>query len=139
MQLTVHVHGVRHTRIPVHSLAAVLQFKAVAFAIPELPTIWRNRGLHPGKEFQDWVRTQLEDKHITTVAQLLNRMSLAEAGLEIRPGAQRYTADNAMFGVDNPADISKAELKLVTSDIVTQTKVVFPDMADLYYAVSVTD
>jgi NTE family protein len=116
-----------------------LQTWAILKALPEVPGIWKRCGLHPGDEFQKWIRDVLaaqkqNGKGITTVQQLLDRMKLAESGLTIREGVT--PPGNRAFMVGYPDDISKAELKLVTSDIVTQTKVVFPDMADLYYAVS---
>uniref|UniRef100_A0A383WDF1 Patatin n=1 Tax=Tetradesmus obliquus TaxID=3088 RepID=A0A383WDF1_TETOB len=101
---------------------------AVAKALPELPRIWQNRGLHPGNEFQDWVKKQLEDKGIENVAGLHEAMSLDRLSnkVHLREGVQR--------SAEELAGISRATLKLVASDISTQTKVVFPDMANLYYA-----
>lgn len=107
-----------------------MQAWAVAKALPELPRIWQNRGLHPGNEFQDWVKKQLEDKGIENVAGLHEAMSLDRLSnkVHLREGVQR--------SAEELAGISRATLKLVASDISTQTKVVFPDMANLYYAVS---
>ncbi|WIA37128.1 hypothetical protein OEZ86_014091 [Tetradesmus obliquus] len=99
---------------------------AVAKTLPELPHIWKNRGLHPGDKFEAWVKEQLTDKGITDVAGLHARMSLDKSGLQIREGV--------LCSAEELAEISRATLKLVASDVTTQTKVVFPDMADLYYA-----
>lgn len=107
---------------------ALVQACAVAKALPELPRIWQNRGLHPGNKFQDWVKEQLEG--IENVAGLHEAMSLDRLSnkVHLREGVQR--------SAEELAGISRATLKLVASDISTQTKVVFPDMANLYYAVS---
>jgi hypothetical protein len=107
---------------------------AIIKALPEVCGIWQRCGLHPGDKFQDWIRDILKKEKIATVQQLQDRMDLAKSGLTIREGVT--PPDNRASMVGDAADVSKAELKLVTSDIVTQTKVVFPEDAKLYYAVS---
>jgi hypothetical protein len=83
------------------------------------------------------VQGHLKENGVSTVADLQKKMSLEGLGIEVRPDRiiVEPRANNGAFAVDRPEDIDKAELKLVASDIVTQTKVVFPDMANLYFEV----
>lgn len=84
------------------------------------------------------MKGHLNENGVSTVADLKKKMSLEGLGLHVR-------SDRIVVGPpsnsgapsleDRPEYIDKAELKLVASDIVTQTKVVFPDMADLYFKV----
>lgn len=107
----------------------------------ELKGVWSRRGIHPGDAFQDWVRKLLKENDITTVAQLKDKMAIDKSlGLHVRPERDSTAGPGkgpfeARMATDLN-DITTASLKLVTSDVVTQTKVVLPEMAQLYHKVT---
>ncbi len=76
-------------------------------------------GLNPGDAFMEWLETQLKVAGIETLADLEDRMTPPK--LKTREGKS----------------LSKKEagvrLAVVAADVTTETKVVFPDMADLYW------
>lgn len=99
----------------------------------ELPRIWKRRGIHPGVRFQEWVRREiLAPNNIKTVADLRQKMDVDKAGFRIRPGAAGFNLSTRM--ATTPEALKDVDLKLVASDVTTQTKVVFPDDANLYYS-----
>jgi hypothetical protein len=108
-----------------------VQYWDITKAATELPRIFKQRGLHPGDKFQTWIKMDvLVAHHITSTEELTDHMmKLDTCGLKIREGT---THPEMQAGA---AYTGKAVLKLVTSDIVTQTKVVFPGDANLYYEV----
>ena len=85
--------------------------------------VWDNvkydLGLNPGKVFHDWVQAKLKRAGISTTRQLLDQMEKLPAGLRRRDG--------------QPLSEPKTNLALVAADISTETKVVFPKMAPLYW------
>ena len=79
-------------------------------------------GLNPGKAFEQWVRNILRDEGIRTLDDLEKRMNTLPKGLRTRDGKALNTPKKA--GV---------RLAIVTADVSTETKVVFPDMARMYF------
>ena len=77
-------------------------------------------GLNPGDAFRRWVEEQLKRANIDSVV-----------GLEYR-----MTCPNLFLRDDTklPKTACRGRLGIVAADISTGTKVVFPDMADLYWA-----
>ncbi|MFN7087222.1 MAG: patatin-like phospholipase family protein [Burkholderiales bacterium] len=79
-------------------------------------------GLNPGRTFEQWVRNILRDEGIRTLGDLEKRMNTLPKGLRTRDGKALNTPKKA--GV---------RLAIVTADVSTETKVVFPDMARMYF------
>lgn len=79
----------------------------------------RSLGVNPGKNFTDWITTELDKVNVKTIGDLK---------------ALRKKLPDGLFHVGG-YDLSKAEAKLaiITSDITTHTKVEFPKMAELYW------
>ncbi|MBU0982237.1 MAG: patatin-like phospholipase family protein [candidate division Zixibacteria bacterium] len=84
-----------------------------------LDNISDDLGLNPGQAFFDWLAESLSRAGVNTVAGLKKQMVPPE--LMTRTGNKIAKRD---YG---------ARLALVAADITTETKVVFPDMADLYW------
>lgn len=84
------------------------------------PSLFKKVGLHPGDKFLEWLSGCLSGFGVKTLADA-NRL------IENIP-------PNLVHRIDN-TDFKKpiAELKLVAADLTTSTKVVFPEMAPLYW------
>jgi NTE family protein len=82
-------------------------------------TLNKHHGLNPGKSFKDWIERVLGDEGIHTTADLLNLRNHLPEGFRHRDGEN-------INGL-------KPKLVIVASEITTQTKVHFPEMAELYY------
>ena len=79
-------------------------------------------GLNPGLHFQEWLTGLLNDKGVFTLGDLKKVRRQTPAGLR-----------NRLDG--SPYDATRHErVALVTAEVTTETKVVFPEMAPLYYA-----
>ncbi|MFT2008120.1 patatin-like phospholipase family protein [Pontibacter sp. 13R65] len=78
-------------------------------------------GLNPGHNFHGWMTELLKTKNVDTLAKLKEMRQQGNDLLKLRDG-QPYTSE----------DIGR--FALVAADITTQTKVNFPEMADLYWA-----
>ena len=72
-------------------------------------------GLNPGKDFENWIETILHENGIYTTDDLLE-------GLKDLPGLK-----------PTDKEVLRRRIVIVASDISTQTKVQFPEMADLYW------
>jgi len=83
--------------------------------------VFRFLGLNPGGRFQQWLSSILKGAGITSALDLKNRMAQLPAGLRKRTGEP--------LSVDDAA----AHLAIVSADITTETKAVFPEMAALYW------
>ena len=78
-------------------------------------------GLNPGEVFHSWLRRLLDEQGIRTVRDLHQLRTLTAAdGLRRR--------DGSVYAPDRPI-----RLAVVTADITTESKVIFPEMAGLYY------
>ncbi|MBW6460398.1 MAG: patatin-like phospholipase family protein [Bacteroidales bacterium] len=75
-------------------------------------------GINPGLDFEGWIRENLTKNEINTTEDLLEYRKFVPA-LTCRDG--RSTDD------------LKPKLVMITSDVTTQTKVQFPEMAPLYW------
>jgi NTE family protein len=88
-----------------------------------------DKGLHHGETFRKWLQELLDQKEIASIEQLVAlRRQVPAGGLQRRPDPtyQRPKAETY-----NPADLGR--IAIVAADITTQTKVVFPEMAPLYW------
>jgi len=95
-----------------------LAFKAVQV----LGILNKRLGLNPGKVFQDWGTKLLNDEGIKTLADLRARINTIPKGLRTRDGKILDTPEKA-----------GGRLAIVAADVSTETKVIFPDNADLYF------
>ena len=91
----------------------------IALALDKLDDFWRDLGLNPGKVFHRWVKNILEEAKINNTRDLLDRLAQLPPTLKHREG--KSLANRT------------AGLALVAADVSTQTKVVFPKMAELYW------
>ena len=78
-------------------------------------------GLNPGSNFHEWLTGLLKDRGVETWGKLMQLRQQGNNRLKLRDG-RAFSADTA------------GRIALVAADITTQTKVCFPDMADLYWA-----
>ncbi len=86
--------------------------------------LFSNFGLHPGQKFETWLDDVLEDEKVETYAELKARMSVRPNGLRLRwePNDEEANRFNSRF---------PGRLAIVAVDASTQTKFVFPEMAEL--------
>jgi NTE family protein len=75
-------------------------------------------GINPGHDFEEWIKVNLEKNGIKTTKDLVEYRKFVPA-LTCRDG--------------RPTDDLKPKLVMITSDVTTQTKVQFPEMAPLYW------
>jgi NTE family protein len=78
-------------------------------------------GLNPGKTFEKWLSDNLKAVGVKTLSDLKSRMQILPKGLRTRNG-KKLTLKQA-----------GSQLAIVAADVSTETKVVFPKMADLYF------
>ncbi|HEX8428152.1 patatin-like phospholipase family protein [Hymenobacter sp.] len=88
--------------------------------------ISRDFGLHPGKKFTRWLETLLKEREANSIEALLERRTQVPPG-----GLRRRPASSTTETLYESASLSR--LAIITADITTQTKVVFPEMAPLYW------
>ncbi|MEN9456998.1 MAG: hypothetical protein RL210_2517 [Pseudomonadota bacterium] len=96
-----------------------LAFKAVQC----IDNLNERLGLNPGDRFQQWISGLLQRENVATLAALTQRMNTVPTGLRTRAGA----------ALDTPEKM-KSGLAIVAADVSTETKVVFPQLAHLYFA-----
>lgn len=82
------------------------------------------KGLNPGTKFHEWVKELLQERHISTYGQMRAMRMQRPPGLR-----NRVTGEV----IDDEFTEEYIELGIVTADITTETRVVFPRMAGLYY------
>lgn len=78
-------------------------------------------GLNPGSDFLQWMSTLLKNEGIENYTSLVNRLAELPQGLRERPG------------IENSKRELKAKLALITSEIITESKIEFPAMAELFW------
>ena len=94
--------------------------RILAGALLNLPLLFRRLGLNPGDKLYGWISDRLAENGIHTLADLGGLVEALPEGL-----AHRVTG-KPIIGHDT-------SLKIVAADITTSTKVVFPDMAAMYW------
>ena len=82
-----------------------------------------NYGLNKGDAFFNWLNQLLADSGIKTAYDLDLRLSTPPKGLRLRNGTEFTDADRP-----------SGRLVIVATDITTETRVEFPEMAKLYWA-----
>jgi NTE family protein len=83
-------------------------------------------GLNPGKNFHDWMKNLLNQKKIKTMGDL---QRLRESGVS-EGNSLRNRLTNIVY--DKPKEIM--DLAIIAADITTQSKIVFPEMSELFYS-----
>jgi NTE family protein len=81
-------------------------------------------GLNPGEVFLDWLTAELQGVGIKTTADLRNQLHTVSPGLGLRPTRTDIQLSDRDKG---------GELVMIAADITTETKVIFPKMAPLYW------
>ncbi|MGN6510812.1 MAG: patatin-like phospholipase family protein [Chitinophaga sp.] len=86
----------------------------------------RGFGINPGKNFTEWISMVLEQNGVKTIGDLERVSGKAPEGLHIRSDLidKNYR--------DNPTKGLVPDITLITSDIITQNKIEFPRMWDLF-------
>lgn len=90
-------------------------------AAPLMHRVLRDLGLNPGDAFEAWLDRELRLAGVSTTAALIDRMRQLPPGMRI-DDANRLTV----------SDLSP-RLAIVAADLTTESKVVFPEMAELYF------
>ena len=77
-------------------------------------------GINPGDVFYDWIKNQLASNEVHTVTDLNNKAAAPMSGLHLR--------------VPNPEELNglKGDVTFITSEIVTENKIQFPEMWCLF-------
>lgn len=84
-------------------------------------------GINSGRAFTKWLERILEDCRTQTTEQLFHQ--LKNENLKIRENAQRSDADQVKFN----QNFKFNRLALIAADISTESKIIFPEMAYLYW------
>lgn len=87
----------------------------------------RGFGINPGDNFTNWVKDVMADNGVHNADDLERVSTRVPDGLHIRPGTQ---LDKKI--ADNPTKGLAPDITLITSDIVTQNKIEFPRMWNLF-------
>lgn len=96
------------------------KWRVALLALLSIRTVFKKLGLNPGDKFLAWLTHQLAEYNIHTLEDALRVINSIPEGLTHR-----------LHGKDFPNPI--AELKVVAADLTTSSKIVFPDMAALYW------
>lgn len=114
--------GVRSfIRIALARRPKLLKLLLIPFGPVALNALLNNLGLNPGQVFQDWMAKKLEASGIHTVEELDARMKWLPPTLK-RRGERTFSKD----------DID-CHLALIASEVVTESKIEFPRMAELFW------
>jgi NTE family protein len=89
---------------------------------PLIPKLLSSLGINPGKSFENWLTGLLKNNGIHTLSDLKTKMATVPKSLHVRPKTDHANR--------KPPE---GRLALVAADVSTETKVVFPKMANLYF------
>ncbi|MBC6607069.1 patatin-like phospholipase family protein [Hymenobacter sp. BT188] len=85
-----------------------------------------HKGLNPGDHFLDWIAELLDEKQVSSIA------ALKALRRKLPPGGLWQRAENGGPSSEyNPPSLER--IAIVAADISTQTKAIFPEMAELYW------
>jgi len=82
-------------------------------------------GLNPGKNFHDWMKNLLNQKKIKNMGDL---QQLRDAGV-----SDGNSLKNRLTNSTYSSQKDLLDLAIIAADITTQSKIVFPEMAELFY------
>ncbi len=79
-------------------------------------------GINPGDYFYDWMKARFIENGVKTVTDLENKAQQSIAGLSLREGIQHKDGIEGL----------KGDVTFITSELVTENKIQFPLMCDLF-------
>jgi len=99
----------------------IWKVKLICKGMQVIDNMLEDLGLNPGAEFQKWLSRNLKDCGIATLADLNKRIRTLPKTIRLRNGKK--------------INLKTAEPKIavVSAEVSTETKVVFPEMAALYF------
>ncbi|WP_119080835.1 patatin-like phospholipase family protein [Chitinophaga alhagiae] len=86
----------------------------------------RGFGINPGKNFTDWIKMIMAENGVQTIEDLERVSGKMPEGLHIR----NVETDRSLG--DDPTRGLRPDITLITSDIITQNKIEFPKMWNLF-------
>lgn len=100
----------------------LLGFGILAFYVKNLLRLLKNSGfgINPGDFFYDWIKGQLRFHGVNTVDDLNRKASAPIRGLHLRTPHEKNL------------EALKGDVTFITSELVTQNKIQFPEMAGLF-------
>jgi len=101
--------------------ASVKKWKIILLSLLSSGSVFKKLGLNPGDKFLEWLTGCLKDAGVSTLEDMRKITAFIPEGLTHRNYGSKFTKPSA-------------SLKLVATDITTNTKAVFPDMAALYWS-----
>lgn len=102
-------------------------FKLVRKGVQVIDNFRDDLGLNPGTNFENWINNLLDQKGIKTLADLK----------QLRQNGVSNPANNAITYRDSDKKVNLKEytkVAIVAADVTTQSKIIFPEMADLFYS-----
>ena len=85
-----------------------------------LPYLFKHQGLNPGYEFRNWIKKILLENQIEHTLQL-EALRNKPSGIKIREGIDKSVADLT------------PKLKIISAEITTESRVIFPEMNILFW------
>lgn len=79
-------------------------------------------GINPGDFFWDWIKQQFHDNGVDNVTQLNGKAGQPIPGVQLRPGINHDKGIDGLFG----------DVTFITSELVTENKIQFPKMCNLF-------
>lgn len=106
----------------------IAKYLAIPLSLDEL--IGEEKGLNPGKTFEKWLADTLKNEFgVENTGDLQAKMSNVP-----KLFLQKKTFKKGRGFITEKQSINEEpKIKIIAADITTQTKVVFPEMAELYY------
>jgi len=100
--------------------ASMRTLRIIFNAMLALPQLFSKLGLNPGDKLYEWISDQLAQNGVSTLADLNKLITTLPEGLTHRLTGEKISSYDT-------------SLRIVVADITTSTKVVFPDMAAMYW------
>ena len=100
--------------------ASMRTLRIIFNAMLALPQLFSKLGLNPGDKLYEWISDQLAQNGVSTLADLNKLITTLPDGLTHRLTGEKISSYDT-------------SLRIVVADITTSTKVVFPDMAAMYW------
>jgi NTE family protein len=107
--------------------------RRIRSAYRNLDEICETFGMNPGRVFRDWVAATLGAWDIETTAQLIARMNAFPAGLAFAGNPLTIGAPPGATTPEQARAFLNAAIKLVATEVTTTSKIVFPEMAGLFF------
>jgi len=109
-------------------LSILLGSQDVSFKVPKIilnallaaPQLLKKIGLNPGEKLYEWIAARLKENGINTLEDMERLINALPEGMKRRGTGAAITDYNT-------------SLRIVAADITTSTKVIFPDMAEMYF------